>query len=89
MIEHKELRANRHKLLAISTAELLDLMTHQHEVIANPLPVDARIVGQYLDHSRGKVCIELYHPEFELVPDGDVLPWLVVPTYRLVNAKCP
>ncbi len=87
MIEHKELRANRHKLLAISPSELVDLMTYPHEAIANPIPVDARIVGTMYDPYTDRVLVRLFSPSFDMLEEGDAIPFVTVPTYRLVNAK--
>lgn len=52
------------------------------EVLSNPVPGDAKVVGVTYDPARHDFVVFLEHQSFEPVPDGDSIPLLYGPTYR-------
>jgi len=75
-------RGRRWKQMSIDYRVLGELMIDRARIIESTIPRDAKCVSVHWDVQRQMFQFIYEHPDFEIVPEGEKIPYLDLPTWR-------
>jgi hypothetical protein len=79
------IRRFRRAILQVTPEFFMWIATGAFEVVMQPLPPDAKLVGAFYDHHRNLFGVVIESQEFEEVREGAILPTLHPPFFERLN----